>query len=87
MQSKTLIPILGDQLSYELSSLKAADPATTVLLIAEVADETTYVRHHRRKLAYILSAMRHFAEAMRARGWIVDYVRLDDPESSGSFTG
>ncbi len=83
----TLIPILGDQLSFDLSSLLDADPADAVLLMMEVADETTYVRHHKRKIAYILSAMRHHAEALRARGWQVDYVALDDPENSGSFTG
>ena len=53
----------------------------------EVADETTYVRHHKQKIAYILSAMRHHAEALREAGWTVDYVALDDPDNSGSFTG
>ena len=83
----TLIPILGDQLSFDLSSLRDADPATSVILMAEAEDETRYVRHHRRKLAYILSAMRHHADALGARGWTVDYVRLDDADNSGSFTG
>ena len=83
----TLIPILGDQLSMGLSSLADADPAGSVLLIMEVADETTYVRHHKTKLVYILSAMRHHAAALAAAGWRVDYVRLDDPDNTGSFTG
>lgn len=85
--SKTLIPVLGDQLSLDLSSLADADPANSVVLMMEVAEETTYVRHHRRKIAYILSAMRHHAADLRARGWTVDYVELDDPDNSGSFTG
>ena len=87
MAAITLIPILGDQLSFGLSSLRDADPHASVLLMAEAEDETTYVRHHRRKLAYILSAMRHHAEALRERGWTVEYVALDDPENSHSFTG
>ena len=87
MKPTTLIPILGDQLSLDLSSLKGADKATSRLLMMEVADETTYVRHHQQKIAYILSAMRHHAAALRAQGWTVDYVTLDDPENSGSFTG
>ena len=82
-----LIPVLGDQLSFGLSSLAGADRADSVVLMMEVADETTYVRHHKTKLAYILSAMRHHAVALRADGWRVDYVRLDDPENGGSFTG
>ena len=84
---KTLVPILGDQLSMSLSSLRDMDPADTVLLMMEVAEETTYVRHHKQKIAYIFSAMRHHAQALREAGWQVDYVRLDDPDNAGSFTG
>ena len=87
MKPPILIPILGDQLTPDISSLAEADPGYSVLLMMEVADETTYVRHHKAKIAYILSAMRHHAERMRALGWTVDYVRLDDPANSGSFTG
>jgi deoxyribodipyrimidine photolyase-related protein len=83
----TLIPILGDQLSFDLSSLEDADPKDAVLLMMEVAEEATYVKHHKRKIAYILSAMRHHAEALRAAGWRVDYVTLDDPKNARSFTG
>jgi deoxyribodipyrimidine photolyase-related protein len=83
----TLVPILGDQLSFGIASLRGADPGETVVLMMEVADETTYVRHHKAKIAFILSAMRHHAQALRAAGFRVDYVRLDDPENSGSFTG
>ena len=36
-----------------LSSLRGAEPADTVVLMMEVADETTYVPHHRRKIAYL----------------------------------
>jgi deoxyribodipyrimidine photolyase-like uncharacterized protein len=82
-----LIPVLGDQLSSHLSSLGGADRANSVVLMMEVADETTYVRHHKIKLAYILSAMRHHAEALRADGWRVEYVRLDDPETEGVTIG
>lgn len=83
----TLIPVLGDQLSLGLSSLRGANPGDAVVLMMEVADETTYVRHHKTKLAYILSAMRHHAQALEEAGWRVDYLRLNDPENSGSFTG
>ncbi len=83
----TLIPILGDQLSFDLSSLDGADPATSILLMMEVKEETDYVPHHKAKIAYIFSAMRHHGAALSARGWTVDYVTLDDPANSGSFTG
>jgi deoxyribodipyrimidine photolyase-related protein len=83
----TLIPILGDQLSLNLSSLDDADPASSILLMMEVADETSYVPHHKAKIAYIFSAMRHHGEALRARGWAVEYVKFDDPANTGSFSG
>lgn len=82
-----LIPVLGDQLSLDLSSLRGADPADSIVLMMEVVDEATYVRHHKQKLVYILSAMRHHAEALRRAGWTVDYVTLDNPDNAGSFTG
>ncbi|WP_309603419.1 cryptochrome/photolyase family protein [Sphingomonas sp.] len=82
-----LIPVLGDQLSHQLASLREGDLADSIVLMMEVAEETTYVRHHQRKIALILSAMRHFADELRHAGWTVDYVRLDAPDNTGSFTG
>ena len=84
---KTLVLILGDQLSRELAALDGFDPARDVVLMVEVAEETTYVPHHKQKIAFILSAMRHFAAELRDEGLSVDYVRLDDPANAGSFTG
>ncbi len=82
-----LIAVLGDQLTHDLASLGGVDRSDAVVLMMEVGDETTYVRHHKRKIALVLSAMRHFAQELRDRGWMVDYVRLDAPDNSGSFTG
>lgn len=87
MPGSLLVPILGDQLSPTLASLRGCDPADTVILMMEVCEEATYVRHHKQKIALIFSAMRHFAEEMRAAGWRVEYTKLDDPENAGSFTG
>ncbi|MDO1582204.1 cryptochrome/photolyase family protein [Rhizobium oryzicola] len=82
---RNLIFILGDQLSPELSSLDGADPERDHILMCEVMAEATYVRHHKRKIAFIFSAMRHFAEELRARGFQVRYVTLDDPDNGSSF--
>jgi deoxyribodipyrimidine photolyase-related protein len=83
----TLVVILGDQLSPELPALAGADRARSVVLMCEVAEETAYVPHHRKKIAFVLSAMRHYAQELRGAGWRVDYVALDDPSNTGSFTG
>lgn len=85
-QTRNLIFILGDQLTPGLSSLRGADPARDILLMVEVAEETTYVRHHKKKLVLILSAMRHFADELAEKGFTVRYVRLDDEANTGSFT-
>jgi deoxyribodipyrimidine photolyase-related protein len=85
-KTRNLILILGDQLTPTLSSLAVADPAQDRVLMAELQDEASYVRHHKKKIAFIFSAMRHFAEELRALGWTVDYVMLDDPTNQGSFT-
>jgi deoxyribodipyrimidine photolyase-related protein len=82
----TLRIVLGDQLSAGLSALADLDPARNVVLMMEVADEGTYVRHHKQKIALVLSAMRHFAAELRARGVAVDYVALDDPANTGALT-
>ncbi len=84
---KTLVLILGDQLSPKIAALQACDPAHTIVLMAEVASEASYVRHHKKKIAFLFSAMRHFADELRGLGWTVDYVRLDDPANSGALGG
>ncbi len=55
--------------------------------MAEVADETSYVPHHPKKIAFVFSAMRKFATALQAAGWQVRYTRLDDPDNTGSIPG
>lgn len=79
--------VLGDHLTRSVAALANLDPARDVVLMAEVAEETTYVRHHKQKIVLVLAAMRHFAAELEAEGVRVDYVRLDDPHNTGSFTG
>jgi deoxyribodipyrimidine photolyase-related protein len=84
---KSLRLLFGDQLSPNLSSLEDIDPAHDIVLMVEVAEESTYVAHHQQKIVMVLSAMRHFALDLCRQGIQVDYVRLDDPENTGSFSG
>ncbi len=84
---KRMILVLGDQLSADLSALRAADRETDLIVMAEVSDEAGYVPHHPKKIALVLSAMRHFAEELTEDGWQLAYTRLDDPEASRSIVG
>ena len=78
--------ILGDQLSFDMPALADLDPARDIVLMMEVMEENTYVPHHKQKIVLVLSAMRHFADELRQRGVLVDYVHLDDPDNSGNLT-
>ncbi|TYC51887.1 cryptochrome/photolyase family protein [Rhodobacterales bacterium] len=84
---RNLILVLGDQLTPDIASLRRGDPERDRVLMAEVAEEATYVRHHKKKIAFVFSAMRHFAETLRSAGWRVDYVPLDAAENAGSLRG
>ncbi|MEK9719385.1 MAG: cryptochrome/photolyase family protein, partial [Candidatus Puniceispirillum sp.] len=82
---KTLRLVLGDQLGRDLPSLATLDPATDLVVMAEVMDEVTYVKHHQRKIAFLFAAMRHFAAELRAAGIAVTYYQLDDPAGPKSL--
>ena len=86
-KTATLRVVLGDQLTPGLSALEGLDPKRDRVLMMEVLAECTYVPHHPQKIILILSAMRHFARALEARGVKVDYIRLDDPANTQSFAG
>jgi deoxyribodipyrimidine photolyase-related protein len=77
--------VLGDQLSLSLSALAASDAAHTRVLMCEVMAEAGHVPHHRKKISFLFSAMRHFAAHLAEQGWQVTYVRLDDPANRGSL--
>lgn len=78
--------VLGDQLSLCLSSLRDAGEGDVVLL-AEVAEEAAYAPHHKKKLAFVFSCMRHFAAELEGEGWRVRFVQLTDAANSGSLRG
>ena len=79
--------ILGDQLSPSLPCLVECDKSSDVVLLCEVWDEATYVKHHKKKIAFLFSAMRHFAAALKTKGFRVAYTRLDDHDNTGSLQG
>ena len=76
------IVIFGDQLSRDIHALKVGDRYNDLIVMAEVMDEATYVTHHKKKLAFVFSAMRHFAQQLETDGWNVRYIKLDDPKNT-----
>ena len=79
--------ILGDQLSLNLSSLADVDAQNDIALMCEVRAEATYVKHHKKKIAFVFSAMRHFAADLTKQGLNIRYVKYDDQDNSGSLIG
>ena len=80
-----LILILGDQLSHNNPCLSTYNNETDKILMCEVWDETTYVKHHKKKIAFLFSAMRHFAQELQDKHYNVIYQKLDNNKNS-SFT-
>ena len=70
--------ILGDQLSPEHAALTQTKPKAARVLMIESKARGTVQRFHQIKLVLVYSAMRHFAEQLRAEGWEVDYIRLEE---------
>ena len=79
--------LFGDQLSHTLSSLADIDSANDVVLLCEVRKEATRVPHHKKKIAFIFSAMRHFDAELQDAGVRTRYIQYDAPDNAGSFTG
>ena len=75
-----LIIVLGDQLSPALASLQQLQSGD-IILMAEVASEASYVKHHKHKIILLFSAMRHFAAVLKQQGHKVCYIDY------GSVTG
>ena len=69
-----LIVVLGDQLDEASAAFDGFDPAQDRVWMCEAPAEATYVWSHKTRIAIFLSAMRHFRETLRARGWTVDYL-------------
>ena len=82
---RDLILVLGDQLSPDLPSLRRTPGGEADILMAEVSEETAYVAHHKKKIAFIFAAMRHFSEELREAGHNVVYRRFDDGTRAASL--
>jgi deoxyribodipyrimidine photolyase-related protein len=72
-----LVVILGDQLDEASAAFDAFDPSQDMVLMIEASEESTHVWSHKARTVLFLSAMRHFAETLKQRGWQLCYRALD----------
>lgn len=79
---RNLILILGDQLDEDSAAFDDIDLTHDVVVMIEAQEESTHVWSHKARTTLFLSAMRHFAEALRARGFRVAYRALGREDDS-----
>lgn len=82
---RALVIVLGDQLDLEAAAFDDFDPARDAVWMAEVAEESTHVWSSQPRTALFLSAMRHFARALREAGRPLHYTALDAEGNCGSL--
>lgn len=82
---RSLVIVLGDQLDLESAAFDDFDAARDAVWMAEVAEESTHVWSSQPRTALFLSAMRHFAQALREAGRPVHYTALDAEGNRGSL--
>lgn len=73
---RNIVLVLGDQLDGDSAAFDGFDPGADRVLMVEAAGESTRIWSHPARIVLFLSAMRHFAASLRARGWPVDYRAL-----------
>ena len=69
-----LVVVLGDQLNRDASAWDGFDPAQDHAFMCEATEEATHVWCSQQRLALFLSAMRHFAQALRDDGVPLSYL-------------
>ena len=75
--------VLGDQLWQGQSAIasRIQDKANTPIILIESLTHIKERRYHKQKLILIWSAMRHFADELKADGWQVTYETAESFEA------
>lgn len=77
---RTLRLILGDQLDIKHSWFQKNDE-NIIYVIAEMRQETDYVKHHIQKVVAFFLSMRIFYTTIQAQGHQVVYFQITDPDN------
>lgn len=80
--AETAVIVWGNQLSLKNNSALQHD-ATAPVIIIESKSICNKYKYHKQKITFVLTAMRDFADALRAEGRTVIYRNID--ESSDEF--
>ena len=77
---KTLRLILGDQLNINHSWFQESNE-NVIYLLAEMRQETDYVKHHIQKVVAFFQSMRNFSEDLKSKNYTVDYYKINDEKN------
>ena len=80
----TLRILLNNHLNHNISSL-AGISKNDIIFFVEAKDQYTNPKHHQKKIAFLLSAMRCFAYELEQQAWQVVYIKLNDAHNSGNL--
>ncbi|MGB0934547.1 MAG: cryptochrome/photolyase family protein [Alphaproteobacteria bacterium] len=78
--------ILWDQLCESLEIFEDCNKDSDTILLCETREDATYVKHHKKKIVFLWSAMRHFCKQLEADGYNVRYVSFDDGDNTHSLS-
>lgn len=81
MTNKAII-IWGSQLSIDHHSALQDQPISVPVFLIEAKDTCRKFKFHKQKLAFVLTAMREYADELRALGRTVHYIKLDTTDDS-----
>ncbi len=85
VEMRSLVLVLGDQLDLDAAAFDGFDPKFDAVWMAEVAEDSTHVWSSKPRIAVFLTAMRHFALALKSAGRPLHYTRLDAAANAGSL--
>ena len=73
---RNLVLVLGDQLTTDSAAFDHFDQKQDSVWMAEVEEELTQVWCHKLRIAFFLSAMRHFRDRLQSNGYTVNYHEI-----------
>jgi len=85
VQYATLRFIFGDQLNASHSWFKNKSQPDTLYVIAELKQETDYVKHHLQKVTAFFAAMENFATALKNANLNCLHLTLDNTEDDATL--
>lgn len=81
MSNKAIV-IWGTQLSVKHHSALQEQPQSVPVFLIEAKDVCTKFKYHKQKLAFVLTALREYADELRAAGRTVHYIQLDETDDT-----